>query len=31
VGRGQPWVEITVEGAERERIAVEAVKRLLGN
>lgn len=31
VGRGQPWVEITGEGAERERIAVEAVKRLLGN
>jgi hypothetical protein len=30
VGRGQPWVEITGEGAERERIAVAAVKRLLG-
>jgi NadR type nicotinamide-nucleotide adenylyltransferase len=30
VGRGQPWVEITGESAERERIAVAAVKRLLG-
>jgi NadR type nicotinamide-nucleotide adenylyltransferase len=31
VGRGRPWVEISGEGAERERVSVEAVNRLLGN
>jgi NadR type nicotinamide-nucleotide adenylyltransferase len=30
-GSGRPWVEITGEGAERERIAVEAVNLLLGS
>jgi hypothetical protein len=30
-GRGRPWVEISGEGAERERIAIEAVTRLLGD
>lgn len=31
VGRDRPWVEISGEGAERERVAVEAVNLLLGN
>jgi hypothetical protein len=31
VGRGRPWVEISGEGAERERVAVEAVNLLPGH